>query len=336
MTNPTILLSFVAGVLSFLSPCILPLIPSYLSYIGGVSLAELRSSTRADSGVVMRTLLFIAGFSVVFVALGVVFSGTGLLLNRLSSTINLIAGILIVLLALNMIFDFWKFLDIEQRPFFKTHARGKIGGSGYAGSFAIGMAFGAGWTPCVGPILAGILFLASRSGAVGTGVLYLTSYSLGLGLPFLLASLFFSRVTAQLNRLKRHFATIRIASGLLLAAIGLLIAFGRLRQFNSFIVGIGAAAKNWGEQSPGSASAILGTISLAIGFLCLLPYVAGRLKQKSGAVDSEGQAVSVQPRRLSPVAVLFALFFGVIALLEYTGTVDLTAFLYHWLTFQGI
>jgi len=336
MTNPNVLVSFVAGVLSFLSPCILPLIPSYLSYIGGVSLAELRSSTRADSGVVVRTILFIAGFSVVFVALGVVFSGTGLLLNRLSSTINLVAGILIVLLALNMIFDFWKFLDIERRPFFKTHARGKSGTSGYAGSFAIGMAFGAGWTPCVGPILAGILFLASRSGAVGTGILYLTSYSLGLGLPFLLASLFFSRVTAQLNRLKRHFAAIRIASGLLLAAIGLLIAFGRLRQFNSFVVGIGTAMKNWGEQSPGVAAAILGTISLVVGILFLLPYVVRRLRERSDAVEFDGGGVGVRSQRLSPVAALFVLFFGVIAVLEYTGTIDLASFLYHWLTFQGL
>ncbi|MFW5842418.1 MAG: cytochrome c biogenesis CcdA family protein, partial [Spirochaetota bacterium] len=209
-------LAFAAGLLSFLSPCILPLIPSYLSYIGGASLAELQQSLPRRSETVGRTLLFVLGFSVVFVVLGLLAGTSGFLIGGTSRIIGLVAGGIVVLLGLNIIFDFWKTLNIERKFHFSSKPRG------YAGSVAIGMAFGAGWTPCIGPILAGILFLAGRSGNAATGTALLLVYSLGLGVPFLIAGAFFPQFLKALSGLKRHLETIRIVSGAFLVGIGLL------------------------------------------------------------------------------------------------------------------
>ncbi len=327
MSSPTVFLAFAAGILSFLSPCILPLIPSYLSYIGGVTLAELRDTQGPKSAVVVRTVLFVLGFSVVFIALGVLFSGTGFLFSKASAVINLVAGLVVVLLGLNMVFDFWKFLNIERR----VHFSGRP--AGYLGSAAIGMAFGAGWTPCVGPILAGILFLAGNSGSVGLGILFLSAYSLGLGVPFLLASIFFRQVTTQLTRLKRHFGTIRITSGVLLVAVGLLIAFGRLQQFNNTVVSIGVAVQAWHQRAPFTARTVFGLASLLLGLLFLVPGTAARLRYRG---STDGTDIAPPPRIITPVRGVFLALFSVAALLELTGIVSLEGMIYRWLTFQGI
>ncbi len=335
MTNPTIFLSFAAGVLSFLSPCILPLIPSYLSYIGGVTLSDLRTSQSPKSGVVVRTALFVAGFSAVFIALGVLFSGSGFLFSRAAATISLVAGLVVVLLGINMIFDFWKFVNIERR----FHFSGRP--SGYVGSVAIGMAFGAGWTPCVGPILAGILFLAGNSGKVWLGVLYLAAFSAGLGVPFLLASIFFRQVTTQLARMKQYFGALRVMSGLLLVAIGLLIAFGRLQEFNNAVVGAGVAIHDWHDAAPQNANRLLGSISLLLGLLVMIPGLLRALRNRTPVERTEtnadpGPAASRPRRFLSPAGFLFVGLFLIIGVLQFAGIIDLAAILYQWLTFQGI
>jgi len=171
--DPTLALSFAAGVLSFLSPCIVPLVPSYLSFIGGVAANEAGESAASRGVVVLRTALFVAGFTIVFVVLGVVFSGSGALFTSAGRVVNLVAGGVVVVLGLNVIFDFWKVLNIERR-YHMSHRP-----SGHLGSILIGMAFGAGWTPCIGPILASVLLLAGSSGSVATGVLYLVAIPLG-------------------------------------------------------------------------------------------------------------------------------------------------------------
>ncbi|HUX12382.1 MAG TPA: cytochrome c biogenesis protein CcdA, partial [Spirochaetia bacterium] len=313
--------------LSFLSPCILPLIPSYLSYIGGVTLAELRDSESPKSAVVVRTVLFVFGFSVVFILLGVLFSGTGFLFSGASALINLVAGLVVVLLGLNMVFDFWKFLNIERR----VHFSGRP--AGYLGSAAIGMAFGAGWTPCVGPILAGILFLAGNSGSVGLGILFLSAYSLGLGVPFLLASIFFRQVTAQLTRIKRHFGTIRITSGILLVAVGLLIAFGRLQQFNNAVVSIGVGVQAWHQHAPLTARIVLALATLFLGLLFLIPGTTALLRYRSSADRTDN---APPPRFITPVRGVFLSLFAVAALLQLTGVISLESIIFRWLTFQGI
>ncbi|HKJ85409.1 MAG TPA: cytochrome c biogenesis protein CcdA, partial [Spirochaetia bacterium] len=169
MPVPTLALSFAAGLLSFLSPCIVPLVPSYLSFIGGVAANEASDRAPTRGVVILRTALFVLGFTVVFVVLGIVFSGSGALFSNTGNIINVIAGAVVIVLGLNVIFDFWKFLNIERR--FHLSSRP----AGHFGSVLIGMAFGAGWTPCIGPILASVLILAGSSGSIGTGALYLVA-----------------------------------------------------------------------------------------------------------------------------------------------------------------
>ncbi|MDX9958616.1 MAG: cytochrome c biogenesis protein CcdA, partial [Spirochaetia bacterium] len=165
--NVSILLAFGAGLLSFLSPCVLPLIPGYLSFISGRSGQEIRSG-EAKAGIFFRTLFFVAGFSTVFIGLGLVFSGGGMLFaGRATRIITSVAGTIIVLFGLNMIFDIFKALNREVRAQVSTKP------AGAAGSFVVGMAFGAGWTPCIGPILASILLVASRSGRAPEAALLL-------------------------------------------------------------------------------------------------------------------------------------------------------------------
>ncbi len=306
-------LAFAAGLLSFLSPCILPLIPSYLSYIGGASLKELQENAPSRSETVGRTLLFVLGFSVIFVLLGLLAGTSGFLIGGTSRIINMVAGGIVVLLGLNIIFDFWKSLNIERRFHFTARPRG------YAGSVAIGMAFGAGWTPCIGPILAGILFLAGRSGNAGTGTLLLLVYSLGLGVPFLVAGAFFPQFLRALSRLKHHLETIRIVSGAFLVGIGLMIAFGRLQRFNAVVLQWGVAVQRWEEAAPEQARFVL---TAAFAFVAVLPLLIWGFRSRDN---------SLSVSRLA----LFGVF-GALALLQGIGVVSLPSLIGSWLTFQGI
>jgi cytochrome c-type biogenesis protein len=340
-STPDIFISFAAGVLSFLSPCILPLIPSYISYIGGVSLKDLHAERPPRFLILGKTLLFILGFSIVFVALGVLFSGTGFFLSGVSRTINIIAGIIVILLGLNIIFDFWKLLNIEKKFHLNRQPKGLIG------SVLIGMAFGAGWSPCIGPILAAILFLAGNSAQIGTGMLYLSIYSLGLGLPFILTALFFIPLTERLNKLKKHMKSIRIISGIFLVIIGLLIMFGRLQSISAAFVQLGRNISQWESAHPASARIVIGSVYLFIAFLFFVPAILRKVKtasasqHKPGSDDRPKDPAEPVPAQnggnvFTPGKTIFAGLFTILAILQYAGLINTAAFLFNWFTYQGL
>lgn len=316
-TDLNIAISFAAGLLSFVSPCVLPLIPSYLSFVGGVSVSDLGKTEGARGQVIARTVLFVLGFSIVFVVLGVVFSGSGLLFSGASRAINIVAGAVVVLLGFNVIFDFWKFLNFEKKVHFSERPRG------YLGSMIIGMAFGAGWTPCIGPILASILFLAGSSGNVSSGMLYLSVYSAGLAVPFLAASIFFGAFTRQMGKIKKHLGTIKLASGIFLIVIGLLIALGQFQRLSVVLPAMGTSLRRWQTANPTTATAIMGIASLAIA---ATPFVVAGARRASG----------VEVRLLTPGRLVFSGIFAGLAILELSGVIDLAAMVSSWLAFQGI
>jgi cytochrome c-type biogenesis protein len=178
------------------------------------------------------TAVFVLGFSVVFVVLSILFSATALFLGGTSGIINIAAGIIIIVLGFNVIFDFLRFLNYEKR-LFRIEKRGLLRRQGLPGAFLTGTAFGAGWTPCVGPILGSILLMAGQRGRIGPAAFYLAAYSLGLGLPFLVAALCFDRFGGELLlKIRPRLPLIRWISGLLLIVIGLLIIFGRFQALN--------------------------------------------------------------------------------------------------------
>jgi cytochrome c-type biogenesis protein len=313
-TNINVAIAFAAGILSFLSPCVLPLIPSYLSLIGGVSVQQL--GERRRSRVLLRTLLFVLGFSVVFIALGVLFSGTGGFFSGATQIVNVVAGTLVIVLGLNFIFNFWKFLNFEKR----MHMRSSP--TGWLGALLLGMAFGAGWTPCVGPILASILFLAGSSARILQGTLLLAVYSLGLGLPFILAGLFFAQFLGARERMKRHFDTLRIVSGAFLVFIGLLIALGRLQRFNIFLFRLAGWLNSWNAAHPWQ---------VRLGFTLLFVVPALLL-----GVSYLKRARAERRLPLLPGRAVFLLLFLALAVGTAAGVLDLTGFFTFWFTYQGI
>ena len=226
--NISILLAFGAGLLSFLSPCVLPLIPSYLCIIGGAPVSGTAGTGgELKSRLVAGTISFILGFSAVFIVLSVLFAVTFSLMGGVSRWINWISGAVVIVLGLNIIFDFIAVLNYEKRFHFAGSSRG------IAGAFLAGAAFGAGWTPCVGPVLGSILLLAAQGGGIPRAVLYLTFYSIGMGLPFLLASVFFNAFLKTSQKLRPHLPLIRRISGVLLVVIGVLIVTGRYQALSA-------------------------------------------------------------------------------------------------------
>ena len=227
---PSILLTFVAGFLSFFSPCVLPLIPSYLSILG--SAGGISSSTDSESSgrkrlvLFVTTLCFILGFTVIFIIFSIIISATFLLMGGVSKYIQIGAGIIVIILGLNYMFDFIAVLNYEKRLHTQKKPRGLIG------AFLAGAAFGAGWTPCIGPILTGVLFLAGQSGKAGIAALYLALYSLGLGLPFLLAAIFFDRYLVPAKWFRQRLPLIKKISACILIIMGLLILSGRFSALN--------------------------------------------------------------------------------------------------------
>jgi cytochrome c-type biogenesis protein len=224
MENISILAAFTAGIISFISPCVLPLIPGYLSFISGVSIEEMKGRENRSAAlkkVSVNTLLFVLGFSVVFTAMGASATFVGEFLFSKLPLFNKIAGAIIMILGLHIMGVFRiPFLNYEKR----FHARGKP--LGPFGSFVVGLAFAFGWTPCIGPILGGILGLAANQNTVGKGVVLLSSYSLGLGIPFFITAVSFNTFLGFFGWIKKHFRTIEIIAGLLLVAIGFLMFIG--------------------------------------------------------------------------------------------------------------
>jgi cytochrome c-type biogenesis protein len=220
---PLPIAAFVAGLVSFLSPCVLPLVPGYVSLISGVGVEELKAQeAQVLRKVMLNSLAFIVGFSIVFVTLGALSTEVGQLASQYKSTLARIAGVVIILFGLHL---------TGIMPIKALYADKRLhnvkGGSTPWGAFVVGFAFAFGWTPCVGPILGAILGLAAAQNSVTTGIVLLTVYSLGLAVPFLLAALGIERFMKFYGGFRRHMHAVEIASGGLLMAIGVLLVLGK-------------------------------------------------------------------------------------------------------------
>jgi len=231
---PLPLAAFVAGLVSFLSPCVLPLVPGYVSLISGVGVEELKvQETHVLRKVMLNSVAFILGFSIVFITLGALSTEVGQLASQYKSTLARVAGVVIILFGLHLT----GILPIKALYADKRLHNVK-GGSTPWGAFVIGFAFAFGWTPCVGPILGAILGLAAAQNSVSQGILLLTVYSMGLAVPFLLAALGIERFMKFYGGFRRHMHAVEIASGGLLMALGVLLVLGRftlLARYFSFL-----------------------------------------------------------------------------------------------------
>ncbi|MBW2476751.1 MAG: sulfite exporter TauE/SafE family protein [Deltaproteobacteria bacterium] len=233
----TIWIAFTAGILSFFSPCVLPLIPSYLTYITGLSFGQLQEShpgAKVRLTVLLHSLCFILGFSIVFVLLGAIAGVASAKFQQHLREglvwVERIGGLLIFLFGLHMtgLFHFGVLLG-EKR----VHLHQKP--SGYFGTIVVGIAFAAGWTPCIGPILASILMIAASSGQAAKGVWLLSFYSIGLGLPFLVSGLLFHQFLSAFNRFRKHIRMIEIITGTLLMLVGIILMFNLLGRLTMYL-----------------------------------------------------------------------------------------------------
>jgi cytochrome c-type biogenesis protein len=222
--------AFGAGIVSFLSPCVLPLVPSYLSMMSGVGSADLATASRPDQGRLLRsTLLFVAGFTVVFAALEATASGLGQTLQSHQRVLNQIAGAVIIGAGL-------VFAGVVRPAWLMRERRWHVAPSrlGEWAAPVMGMAFAFGWTPCIGPVLAAVLSLASDAHTLGRGEAMLVSYSLGLGVPFVAAGVAFGRLTGVLTFAQTHLRVINVVSGLLLAGLGVLLLTDNLHVLSTW------------------------------------------------------------------------------------------------------
>ncbi|MDH4231451.1 MAG: cytochrome c biogenesis protein CcdA [Nitrospirota bacterium] len=237
MKDVSFSLAFLAGVLSFLSPCVLPLVPSYISFITGVSFEDLKSSAdrkRIRYLTITNSLAFISGFSLIFIALGASSSVVGRFLFEYQDYIRIIGGILVIFFGL-FVSGMLK-LDFLTRER-KFHLTGKP--AGYIGTFFVGMTFAAAWTPCIGPILGTILVYASSKASAVYGFKLLAVYSFGLALPFFLSSLMFNSFLSYSGKIRKYMRGIMIASGLLLIIFGILLLTNNVRQLTALFPDIG-------------------------------------------------------------------------------------------------
>lgn len=233
MTPETLGLSvaFLAGLLSFLSPCVLPLVPSYASFLTGMTVDELLESRTRRRALLAHGLLFVAGFSLVFVALGASASALGGLARREGVWLTRAGGALLILFGLHL-------LGILRIPGAGRERRVHLARrpAGYAGSMGIGVAFGAGWTPCIGPVLGGILSLAATRDGTMDGVRLLGVYSAGLAVPFLLATLALDRFLGAFKRFRRWLPWVNRVSGALLLAMGILLVTGSFTLLAGYLI----------------------------------------------------------------------------------------------------
>ena len=236
MADPGLVVAFGAGMVSFLSPCVLPLVPGYLSLMSGVSTSAVvgrgENPTRAETLRILRaTLLFAAGFTVVFVALGAAASGLGRLLLENQRLLNRFAGALIIVMGLVIAFGVLpRVLGAEKRLAVSPSRLGI-----YAAP-VMGMAFAFGWTPCIGPVLAATLSLAAAEATLGQGMLMLLAYSLGLAVPFVAAGVGFARLTGIFAWFRRNARTVNVVSGSVLAAFGVVLVLDRVGWLSGRLV----------------------------------------------------------------------------------------------------
>lgn len=231
--NVSLLVAFTAGLISFLSPCVLPLIPSYMAFITGISLEELsehENLRKVRMSVIWNSLLFIGGFSSIFIAMGASATFIGTFLQENIRWFEIIGGIVVIILGLHFIGVFkLKFLERER----KFHMKSKP--LGFLGTFVVGVAFGAGWTPCVGPILGSILTLAATTQNVSKGIFLLVFYSLGLGIPFFLAGILIHKFFEYFKTIRKYFKIITTIGGILLIIVGILLITGYFTAMFSYL-----------------------------------------------------------------------------------------------------
>lgn len=240
-TNISFLWALAAGFVSFLGPCVLPLIPGFLSFISGLSIDDLQAGpNKTGKKALTASILFVLGFSTVFVLMGASASLVGGFLLQYRDLLNKAAAILIIIFGLSL-------LGLFNLPFFGTGSlQAKVKNKGFFSIILLGMAFAIGWTPCIGPILASILAYAAATGTVHEGMALLATYSIGLGIPFILSGLLFNRFLTAFSLLRKHYQAISVISGLLLITMGLLILTGQIIYVNSWLRGIQTSdAWNW-------------------------------------------------------------------------------------------
>ncbi len=231
--NVTVLVALSAGLLTFLSPCILPIFPSYLAFISGISVEELSHENNlkiARKTVIVNSLLFILGFSIIFILLGASATFIGKFLDKNIRWFEIFGGTFVIILGLHFAGIFkLRFLDREK----KIHLSEKP--VGFLGAALVGMAFGAGWTPCVGPMLGAILAVAASTQDIFKGIVILISYSVGLGIPFFISGLIVHKFLEHFRRIKKYFRIISTIGGILLIIIGTLLITGYFTSLTSYL-----------------------------------------------------------------------------------------------------
>jgi len=226
--------ALLAGLLSFVSPCVLPIVPPYLAYLAGISFSEL-TDENVPAGTARRiflsSLFFVLGFTTVFVALGATASVIGQSIAQYFDTLSIIAGALIIVMGLH-------FLGVLRIGLLYREARIDVGRKpvGYLGAYVMGLAFAFGWTPCVGPVLAAILFVAGSEDTALRGAGLLAAYSIGIGIPFMIAALFAGRFLSLANRFKKHMHKVEMAMGGLLVLTGILFITGSMSYIAQWLL----------------------------------------------------------------------------------------------------
>jgi len=227
---PALVVALFAGLISFLSPCVLPIVPPYLAFMSGVALNDMENK-KGRQKIVFAALFFVLGLSTVFIFLGFSASAIGTVFFEYNNLLNIIAGSVVMLFGLH-------FLDILRLEILDREARFEVGsyqGSAF-GSYVLGLAFAFGWTPCIGPQLGAILSLAASNGSIAKGTFLLTFYAIGLGMPFLVCAFFINRLDGTLRLIKRHFKIIERMMGLLLWTVGLLMLTGGFSSISFWLL----------------------------------------------------------------------------------------------------
>lgn len=228
---PAMIVALLAGLVSFASPCVLPIVPPYLAYMSGVSVSDIREDGKGRQSATIAALFFVLGLSTVFLLLGFTASAIGTFFLQNQDLFSKVSGVVVIIFGLH-------FLSVFRIPFLDREARietGDQGGSAF-GAYILGLAFAFGWTPCIGPQLGAILSLAASESSIARGTLLLGVYALGLGVPFLLAAVFLNRAMGVMNRLKRHMSLIEKIMGLLLLAVGLALLTGAFSAFSFWLL----------------------------------------------------------------------------------------------------
>jgi cytochrome c-type biogenesis protein len=342
--NLSIVTAFAAGLLSFVSPCVLPLFGSYLAFITGLESG--RGGTDTDRyavslyrrKVVVSTLFFVLGFSVVFTGFSVLLYGFMFFLGGVNRWVNGVAGIIVIVLGLNILFNFIPFLKYDDSgnrcatctPKHSILAAGEGAflhpanrPKGWLGAFLAGLAFGAGWTPCAGAFLGSILLLAGQSGTLGLSIAYLAAYSAGLGVPFLATGFFWGILAGRIQNFTKAMRPIRIISGCFLIVTGALMAFGRLVLLNGFLQRAGFAVSEWAQSGGASVRLVPAGIFLVCAFI---PAVVRLFKKRT-------RGNTAPPPGIGMVVWQFAL--TLLALANGTGLINCAEFLAHRLAFGG-